>query len=175
MRPAMRLAVLAVGLLCSNALLAQPNFDFMPDGGKEMLARLAQGGRIRIEEISKKSESEEDWLSLIGAADTSLEASAARTLASYLALNMPTKTAQGQIERLPPDGKELALANCQSCHSLFSGYLTQERDAAGWRSIFKSPFHKELRMSEPERETFARYSAINMPIVYDKVPEELRF
>jgi hypothetical protein len=30
-------------------------------------------------------------------------------------------------------------------------------------------------MTEKERKTFARYSAINMPIPYEKVPEDLRF
>jgi hypothetical protein len=76
---------------------------------------------------------------------------------------------------LPPDGKELAIANCQFCHSFFTGYLAHDRDAAGWRSIFKAPFHKELPMNDKERETFARYSAIHMPIPYEKVPEDLRF
>ena len=30
-------------------------------------------------------------------------------------------------------------------------------------------------MTEAERETFARYSAINMPIPFEDVPEDLRF
>lgn len=79
------------------------------------------------------------------------------------------------IESLPADGKALAIENCQFCHSFFTGYLVQDRDAEGWRAIFKSPFHTELPMSDRQREIFARYSAINMPIPFDEVPEALRF
>ena len=45
----------------------------------------------------------------------------------------------------------------------------------GWRNIFLSPFHRELKMTAQEREKFARYSAINMPMKFEDVPEDLRF
>jgi hypothetical protein len=73
------------------------------------------------------------------------------------------------------DGRELAWEYCQSCHSLFSGYLTQERDAPAWLNTFASPFHREIKMTQKQREEFARYSAINMPMKFEDVPEELRF
>ena len=58
---------------------------------------------------------------------------------------------------------------------MFSGYLMQNRDAQGWRSIFLSPFHRNIKMTEQERETFARYSAISMPMKAENVPADLRF
>lgn len=170
----MVLAALFAGSMAAGAF-AQPDFDFMPDGGKGTLAHLVQTGTIGIEEMAGKRASEEEWRSVISAADTSLDEEAIATLASYLAINMPTQVPDVAVEQLPPDGKELAIENCQFCHSFFAGYLVHDRDAEGWRAVFKSPFHMELPMSAAERETFARYSEINMPIPYESVPEDLRF
>lgn len=172
-----RLALAALPLLLSMAALgtAQPSFDFMPDGGKQTLAQLAQRGALKIGEVAQTRASEEEWRSILHGADAALDEKTAATLASYLAVNMPAKAAADTIEKLPPDGKELAIENCQFCHSFFTGYLVHDRDVEGWRAIFKSPFHMELPMSAAERETFARYSAINLPIAYENVPEDLRF
>jgi hypothetical protein len=79
------------------------------------------------------------------------------------------------VPALPADGQALAENTCQSCHSIFTSYLTQSRDVQGWRSIFLSPFHRELKLAEREREEFARYSAINMPMKVDDVPSDIRF
>ena len=91
---------------------------------------------------------------------------------------LPKATLQQAAKRgdiasaLPPDGRELAWNQCQSCHSLFSSYLTQDRDVQGWRNMFLSPFHRELKMTPQEREEFSRYSAINMPMKIEDVPED---
>jgi hypothetical protein len=53
--------------------------------------------------------------------------------------------------------------------------LTQRRNAQGWRNMFLSPFHRELKMNPQEREEFARYSALNMPMRIEDVPQDLRF
>jgi hypothetical protein len=50
-----------------------------------------------------------------------------------------------------------------------------QRDVQGWRNLFVSPFHRRMKMTEAERETFSRYSAINMPMKPEDVPKELRF
>jgi hypothetical protein len=41
--------------------------------------------------------------------------------------------------------------------------------------VFLSPFHRNIKMSEKERETFARYSAVSMPMKAEDVPPDLRF
>ena len=71
---------------------------------------------------------------------------------------------------LPRDGRELAWNECQFCHSLFASHLTQNRDVQAWLNMFQSPFHRELKMTAQEREEFARYSAINMPMKVEDVP-----
>jgi len=45
----------------------------------------------------------------------------------------------------------------------------------GWLNTFQTPFHREIEMTAQQRETFARYSAINMPMKVEDVPPELRF
>ena len=172
-----RVLVLVLGaFLTFAAALAQPDFGFMPDGGRETLARLTGAGRLKLNEVVLRKSSEEEWSAVVRAADNRLDLETVATLASYLALNMPLAiTSEVTADLLPADGKQLAIDNCQFCHSFFTGYLVQARDTEGWRAIFKSPFHSELPMSPVERETFARYSAINLPIPVDEVPEELRF
>jgi hypothetical protein len=76
---------------------------------------------------------------------------------------------------LPSDGRDLAWGGCQNCHSLFASHLTQKRNVQGWRNMFLSPFHRELKMTAQEREEFARYSALNMPMKIEDVPQDLRF
>jgi hypothetical protein len=101
------------------------------------------------------------------------------TLAAYLAVNMPLPdevVKRGKLaSALPPDGRDLAWTQCQSCHSLFASHLTQKRPVQGWRNMFLSPFHRELKMTPQEREEFARYSALNMPMKIEDVPPDLRF
>ena len=122
------------------------------------------------------------WKAWATGLDPELSTAQIETLAGYADLNFPLSedtlaeiAEAGDASLLPPDGKDLAIAQCQFCHSLFSGYLMHNRDETGWRGTFKAPFHKEIPMSEIERDTFARYSAINMPLKFEDVPPELRF
>lgn len=167
-----RLLSLAFALLffALASATAQQGFEFLPDGGRETLFDLIKAGVIDQNTLDR-SLSEEEWISSLRGAAEGLSDEAVETLASYLAINAPIPA----LGPLPADGKDLAIANCQFCHSFFTGYLVHERDTEGWRAIFKSPFHRELPMTATERETFARYSAINMPVPYEDVPDELRF
>ena len=169
-------ASLAVTML---PVLGQVDFDFMPDGGRGLLAGIVEDQPARLAEIAGQQHDPAGWeAQLAGLGD--LTDKERKTLAGYLSVNFPLPKSVLQangdlLAALPRDGKELAMANCQTCHSIFSGYLMQRRDAQGWRSTFLSPFHSELPMSAEERETFVLYSATNMPLAYEDVPPELRF
>ena len=176
---------LAVALTCPFPAYAQEDFGFMPKGGKTLFldAFGASPDPAVLAETAAVGRSEADWSELLAARKTGLSDKELRTLAAYLAVNMPlarealdAATKAGDIATaLPPDGRELAWHRCQSCHSLFAGYLTQDRDLQGWQNIFQSPFHRELKMSAEEREEFSHYSVINMPMKFEDVPEDLRF
>ncbi|SIT03344.1 hypothetical protein SAMN05421759_11129 [Roseivivax lentus] len=175
-----------IGLMLATAgaaLALDAQFDFMPAGGRTLLADLAaQTGGAGLAEIAAKDLSAEGWRDWAASQETGLTDAALDTVAAYAALNLPAGediiaalAESGDAMLLPPDGKDLAIAQCQFCHSLFSGYLMHDRDEVGWKGTFKAPFHAEIPMSEVERDTFAIYSAINMPMKFDDVPPELRF
>jgi len=182
-----RLIRIALGVLLLGQLpaLAQEDFGFMPKGGKTLLLELLgvplNADELRAIAVARRSEAE--WRDVMAARKMTLSDRELSELAAYLAVNWPLpESAVDEAARrgdpasaLPADGRELAWTQCQFCHSLFSGYLTQRRDAQGWRNIFLSPFHRGMKMTAQERETFARYSAINMPMKTEDVPAELRF
>ena len=179
---AIALAVALTGLLPAYA---QEDFGFMPRGGKTLFVDAfgTSPDAATLDEMAAAARSEADWNDLLAERNTALGDKELRTLAAYLALNMPAPrdaldaaAKAGDIATaLPADGRELAWNGCQSCHSLFAGYLTQDRDLQGWQNIFQSPFHRELKMSAEEREEFSHYSVINMPMKFEDVPEDLRF
>lgn len=174
---------LALGLaaLAAVALAQDPSYDFMPPGGRTILIGLLGEEAGALAEVATRAATAEDWLAWAAGRDPALDQTALATFAGYAELNLPLEgeplaAAQaGDATALPPDGKDLAIAQCQFCHSLFSGYLMHRRDETGWLSTFKSPFHSEIPMTEVERGTFARYSAQNMPLRFEDVPPELRF
>lgn len=183
MKPSAVIAV-AGAALCAAALAAEPDgFAFMPPGGRTVLAELLPPGDAALmAETASRTASAKEWADWARQRDPALSDTAVETFAGYAALNFPvgadagaSLAASGDPQFLPPDGKDLAIAHCQFCHSLFSGYLMQDRDEVSWLSTFKSPFHAEIPMTEVERETFANYSARNMPLKFQDVPPELRF
>jgi hypothetical protein len=178
----MALWVLIALLLSSVPGRAQEDFNFMPKGGKTLLTELTSNP-TELREIASARRSEAEWREFVVKRKSAMAERDVKELAAYLAINMPLPggaPAEGQDSRamaatFPPDGRELAWFQCQSCHSLFSGYLMHDRDAQGWRSIFLSPFHRGMKMTERERETFARYSGHSMPMKIENVPADLRF
>jgi len=190
MTPARRLArgiasAIGVLLVWFGPALSQLDYNFMPKGGKTLLLDVL-GSPADADELRKVAagrRGEKEWRDALAARTKALTEPQQRTLAAYLAVNMPLpEAALAQAEKqgglataLPRDGRELAWSECQFCHSLFTSHLTQDRDVQAWLNMFQSPFHRELKMTAREREEFSRYSAINMPMKIDDVPRELRF
>lgn len=176
---------MAVVLLAVASLLpaaAQDDESFMPKGGKTLFLEAAGTSAAKeLREIGNAKRSETEWRDYWSAQHKSSSEREVAEIAAYLAVNLPLP--EGTLEQagsdvasaLPDDGRQLAWKECQFCHSLYSGYLMQQRDVQGWRSVFLSPFHKNLKLTAQQRETFARYSAINMPMKSSDVPAALRY
>ncbi|MGC9370658.1 MAG: hypothetical protein ACP5DX_14060 [Paracoccaceae bacterium] len=179
-----RAPIMGLALLLAIGAYAQDDqYAFMPPGGRALLLGLIgpEDGKA-LAEIAARDQDSAEWQAWAAAQNPEMDDTALATLAGYAELNLPlgedvlaALVETGDAALLPPDGKDLAIAQCQFCHSLFSGYLMHERDEVGWKGTFKSPFHSEIPMSEVERDTFARYSALNMPLRFEDVPPELRF
>lgn len=180
---AARLALLVAGglMLVAAPAVAQTDPGFMPKGGRTLLLELLGDppDPAELGTIVRARHDEAGWREIVAAREPAFGKRELETLVAYLAVNMPLpaeamERADPQAS-LPRDGRDLAWGECQYCHSLFTSHLMQERDVQGWRNIFVSPFHRETKMTDLEREEFARYSAINMPMKVEDVPEELRF
>lgn len=180
-------AVLGVMLAGLLPALSQLDYNFMPKGGKtlllEILGQAPNEQDLRLIVEARRSDTE--WQSAMAARAKSMSEREQRTLANYLAVNMPVADPAGVVAKaakpaelfaaLPRDGRDLAWNECQSCHSLFSSHLTQDRSVQAWLNMFESPFHRVIKISPKEREEFARYSTINMPMKIEDVPPDLRF
>lgn len=173
-----RVTLVSLALVAAAQVWAGDDpFAFMPDGGRGAFLRAFPDAGAQREALSQ-SRTLQEWQAVLG--NSGLGAGDIATLASYLARVAPRPVDDFPVtdlplDDLPPDGRDLALAQCQSCHSLFSGYLMQRRDRTGWLMIFASPFHKDIPMTQTERVIFADYSAINMPMRVEDVPPEMRF
>ena len=173
-------AVLAITVLTFAQAAGEDN-AFMPKGGRVLLLELlgASPDPAELRALVQARRTEPEWLDFVTARKKALNERELATLAAYLAVNMPISNDAAKRDKLasalPPDGRDLAWSGCQNCHSLFASHLTQKRSVQGWRNMFLSPFHRELKMNPQEREEFARYSALNMPMKIEDVPQDLRF
>jgi hypothetical protein len=174
-------------LLGLSPALSQLDYGFMPKGGKTLLLELLGGAPTEkdVRAIVEARRSEAEWREALSTRAKSIGEPELRTLAAYLAINMPVQDPGSVAAKatnpadlaaaLPRDGRELAWYECQFCHSLFTSHLTQSRDTQAWLNMFQSPFHRELKMTAQERREFSSYSAINIPMRIEDVPTDLRF
>lgn len=179
----MKRAVVAFLCALAGAATAQQvsDYTFMPDGGRGLLLRVfgTEGSAALATDPDVGSGVVAAWTTRITALDAGLDDKQVRTLAGFLAFSASPPewnlSESPDVAPVPRDGRDIALAECQSCHSLFTGYLMQKRNVDGWLSVFKSPFHMTMHLTESERRVFADYSAVNMPVRPEDVPPELRF
>lgn len=167
--------ILATLIVAGLAVAENDAFAFMPDGGRTLFSTVFTHSEFQ-EWALAQDKTAEDWEKEIATTAPTLEPDQIKTLAAYLSVVAPRDVDEAEpVTALPPDGRDLALMHCQSCHALFSGYLMHRRDRTGWLSTFVSPFHSGIPMTNMEKEIFADYSAINMPMRIEDVPPELRF
>jgi hypothetical protein len=181
--------LLAALLAAPVAAQAADVFDFIPAGGRTLLAK-ALASRPPADEVrgllSGKHTSEE-WLGTLrghSKAITGLQSLNDKellTLADYLSFNMPlpaaripANPAQANWEKLLPlDGRDLVLEYCQSCH-IITVVITQDRSKDAWLGSMNKPSHIQIKLTREQRDALASYLVLNAAIPIDRVPEELR-
>jgi hypothetical protein len=175
--------------LAATPLRAQDDdvFAFIPSGGRTLLSQLVDQGlpQEELQAILTGKRTRDEWTAYLQERQGSVQAlqnlgeQELLTLADYLAFNMPAagiSAAAGAAEfaaALPPDGRDFALNECQSCH-IITVVVTQDRTKEAWLGTMHKPSHIEIELTEAQREALASYLVLNAGIPIDLVPEELR-
>ncbi len=183
------LAVAALALGGSARAEYDPIFDFIPLGGRSLLAEVlaAKPPAEEVQALLSAGRSAEQWVGYLKGRGTALPGlrqlgdEGLATLANYLSVNMPlapekvpADPARANWEKiLPRDGRDLLLEYCQSCH-IITVVVTQERPKEHWLGTMNKPSHVEIELSDREREALARYLVLNAGIPIDLIPEDLR-
>lgn len=164
-------------------------FAFIPAGGRTLLADLLgnKPPSDTTRALLTGKHTRDEWLADLRQRANAvpglkeLDDTQLATLADYLAFNMPlpanklpaetAKADWGQL--LPPDGRDLALDYCQSCH-IITVVITQDRSREAWLGTMHKPSHIQIKLTEPQREALANYLVLNAAIPIDQVPPDLR-
>ena len=180
-------AACAVVLLCAAA--TQDVFEFIPQGGRTLLAgALAKGappGEARSIVTARRSRDE--WAAYLREHRKTLPGlqklgdPEIATLADYLALNMPLAAAKvpanpaqaNWAKLLPADGRDYALDYCQSCH-IITVVVTQDRTREAWMGTLNKPSHIGIKLTPEQRNALVSFLVLNAAIPIDRVPEDLR-
>ena len=161
---------LALGL-AGSAAAAEDTFSFMPDGGRTLLDALLKTEPALAAGLTERRTGA-DWLAAIAGGGlpgtTTLDEWQAQTLADYLAYAAPIDPAA-----LPPDGRDMTLARCQSCH-IVTVVVTQARAREAWLGTMAKPSHVGVPLTADERGQLADYLTVNAGIPIDAIPPELR-
>jgi len=174
----------AMSALFSFSLLGPANgqddediFAFIPAGGRTLLETVREEGLQQdfAASIAETGGDPAAWREALDAAKAgtpvlgALDDWQTGTLAHYLAANTPLDLGG----ELPRDGRDMALALCQSCH-IITVVVTQDRTRQAWLGTMNSPSHIEIRTTEAERVALADYLVLNAGIPIDIVPPALR-
>lgn len=186
-----RIGALLLAAACIAALGAaapEPDvFDFIPDGGRTLLAKAFAGKPAAqdVRAIIGAKHTSAEWLAELHAREAALPAlrpldeKQRRTLADYLAANMPLAKPPADPAKakwdtaLPMDGRDMALNYCQGCH-IITVVITQDRSKAAWLGTMGKPSHVQIKLTPAQRDALADYLIVNAAIPIDQVPEDLR-
>ena len=156
-------------------------FSFIPQGGRTLLADLSSTGLSGTvqQAVQAGGMSGTEWLDYLDAqagsdpALAALDESQRQTLADYLGYNAPISLGQANADPLPPDGRDLALQYCQSCH-IITVVVTQDRAREAWLGTLNKPSHVGVDLTPQQREALADYLVVNGGIPIEAVPPALR-
>jgi mono/diheme cytochrome c family protein len=164
-------------------------FDFIPAGGRTLLANVLAGkpAAAEVQGLTAAKHDSKEWLAYLREHRKSLPTlqrlsdKELITLADYLAFNMPLPAGKvpanpvgaNWAKILPPDGRDFALDYCQSCH-IITVVITQDRAKTAWLGTMHKPSHIGIKLTEQQRDALATYLIVNAAIPIDQVPEELR-
>ncbi len=181
---------LLVGLLLFPvAAPAADVFDFIPLGGRTLLARIlaSRPPADEVKALLSARHTRDEWRSYLqdhSKAMPGLQRLSDKellTLADYLSFNMPLPAAKipanpavaNWEKLLPMDGRDMTLDYCQSCH-IVTVVITQKRSKDAWLGSMNKPSHIQIKLTREQREALASYLVLNAAIPIDEVPEELR-
>lgn len=163
-------------------------FDFIPLGGRTLLARTLSGRPAdEVRALVGGKHTRDEWLADLHSRGKQvpglqrLTEKELTTLADYMSFNlplpaakMPANPAQANWDKLLPiDGRDMALEYCQGCH-IITVVITQDKPKSGWLGTMHKPSHIQIKLTEEQREALANYLVLNANIPIDEVPEDLR-
>lgn len=185
------LRIVAVALAAAGALVAARAgdiFDFIPLGGRSLLAQVLAGRKAEdIQAVVAAKHTRDEWVSYLKGRGAQLPAAQKLsdkqmlTLADYMSFNLPlaagkapSPPSQANWEKaLPMDGRDMALNYCQGCH-IITVVITQDRTKAAWLGSLNKPSHVGIKLNAQQRDALTNYLVLNAAIPIEQVPEDLR-
>lgn len=191
-RPAVSTRVLVALVAGLGALFAaqaaEDIFDFIPQGGRTLLAGVLAGRKADdIRAVVSLKHTRDEWVAELKRrgpqfpAVQRLSEKEMLTLADYMSFNLPlapakvpaTATRAAWDKALPADGRDMTLEYCQGCH-IVTVVVTQDRTKQAWLGSMNKPSHVQIKLNAQQREALANYLVLNAAIPIDQVPEDLR-
>ena len=169
------IVILALFLFLAGGLAEGfEGYEWMPEGGCQILTSLNRSDLLNLATTNK---TDEEWEKFF--ADTELTEEQVKTLAAYLALQMPVpknklppNVKELTCDVLPFDGRMVVLKVCQNCHGLGQVVL-QEKDLTAWYIQIGARSHNEIELDEKDSQLIVTYLTINMPVSEEAIPEAL--
>ncbi len=179
------LALAAAALVAAHA---GDVFDFIPLGGRSLLAQVLAGRKAEdVDAVVAARHSRDEWAGYLKSRGTQFPAAQKLsdkqllTLADYMSFNLPlapgkapsARTQAAWEKALPMDGRDMSLEYCQSCH-IITVVITQDRTKQAWLGSLNKPSHVGIKLNAQQRDALTNYLVLNAAIPIDQVPEDLR-